>query len=199
MKKNHTNFLVRSSGLFIHITHSEIGASPDVIISCVCCGIGSLEIKCPYTIRDMDLNCNGGLTLDRRHGHYYQVQCQLFVCDTKIMQTLNAMNCYTRLLLQNSKGATPGQSSAIEQLSESTSLPLHNSKATLGPSNVAHQSVWCFCQDDEYGQMVACDDQNCRFQWFHFDCVGITSKPKGKWYCPLCIQSCSKSRISKVK
>ncbi|KAL3861842.1 hypothetical protein ACJMK2_007856 [Sinanodonta woodiana] len=42
MKKNHTNFLVRSSGLFIHITHPEIGASPDGIISCDCCGIGSL-------------------------------------------------------------------------------------------------------------------------------------------------------------
>ncbi|KAL3859354.1 hypothetical protein ACJMK2_009579 [Sinanodonta woodiana] len=84
--------MARSSGLVIHITLPEIGASPDGIISCECCGVGSLEIKCPYTMIDLSRtdieklflvrDCNGGLTLDRRHEHYYQVQCQLFVCDT---------------------------------------------------------------------------------------------------------------------
>jgi len=26
----------------------------------------------------------------------------------------------------------------------------------------------------------------CPIEWFHFACVGLTTKPKGKWYCPRC-------------
>ena len=29
-------------------SYPTLGASPDGIISCDCCGIGTLEIKCPY-------------------------------------------------------------------------------------------------------------------------------------------------------
>lgn len=28
----------------------------------------------------------------------------------------------------------------------------------------------------------------CPIEWFHFACVGLTTKPKGKWYCPKCTQ-----------
>ena len=36
--------------------------------------------------------------------------------------------------------------------------------------------------------MVECDGRSCTFQWFHFDCVGITEAPEGKWYCDDCSQ-----------
>ncbi|KAL3861843.1 hypothetical protein ACJMK2_007857 [Sinanodonta woodiana] len=177
--------------------------------------LSKADIAKSFLVRDF----NGGLTLDRRHEHYYQVQCQLFRIEKchafwedmlpKVLHVFRVgilpellARCYRRLPLQDSKGATPGPSSAIDQLPESTFFTLHNSQAALEPINVAHQPsepVWCFCQDAEYGQMVACDDQNCKFQWFHFGCVGITSKPKGKRFCPECIQSCSQSRINKVK
>lgn len=26
----------------------------------------------------------------------------------------------------------------------------------------------------------------CPIEWFHFACVGLTNKPKGKWFCPRC-------------
>ena len=26
----------------------------------------------------------------------------------------------------------------------------------------------------------------CPIEWFHFGCVGLTAKPKGKWFCPRC-------------
>ncbi|CAI4231694.1 unnamed protein product [Auanema sp. JU1783] len=45
---------------------------------------------------------------------------------------------------------------------------------------------WCFCGSPSYGQMVACDNKQCRYQWFHYGCVGVESIPKGKWYCPDC-------------
>ena len=34
--------------------------------------------------------------------------------------------------------------------------------------------------------MVACDNESCSIEWFHFVCVGVTSKPKGEWFCPSC-------------
>jgi len=48
--------------------------------------------------------------------------------------------------------------------------------------------LYCTCHGTSYGEMVACDDDNCRIEWFHFGCVGLKSKPKGKWYCPECTQ-----------
>ncbi|XP_063696562.1 inhibitor of growth protein 3 [Culicoides brevitarsis] len=45
---------------------------------------------------------------------------------------------------------------------------------------------YCVCNQVSYGDMVACDNEDCPFEWFHYPCVGITSSPKGKWYCPQC-------------
>uniref|UniRef100_A0A182PKF2 Uncharacterized protein n=1 Tax=Anopheles epiroticus TaxID=199890 RepID=A0A182PKF2_9DIPT len=50
------------------------------------------------------------------------------------------------------------------------------------------ESVYCYCRApyDEVSEMIACDDDNCRIEWFHFECVGIIMPPKGKWFCPDC-------------
>lgn len=34
--------------------------------------------------------------------------------------------------------------------------------------------------------MIGCDNVSCDLEWFHFKCVGIVRKPRGKWYCPNC-------------
>ncbi|KJH47324.1 PHD-finger [Dictyocaulus viviparus] len=47
---------------------------------------------------------------------------------------------------------------------------------------------WCFCNEKSYGDMVACDNKACPYQWFHYPCVNITSTPKGRWYCPHCTE-----------
>lgn len=45
---------------------------------------------------------------------------------------------------------------------------------------------YCICNQVSYGDMVACDNDDCPFEWFHYQCVGITQPPKGKWFCPQC-------------
>jgi hypothetical protein len=45
---------------------------------------------------------------------------------------------------------------------------------------------YCICQNVSYGEMIACDNPDCIVEWFHYECVGITQQPKGKWYCPQC-------------
>ena len=47
-------------------------------------------------------------------------------------------------------------------------------------------NLYCFCQRMSFGDMIECDNPKCKYQWFHFECLGITSAPKGKWYCPEC-------------
>ncbi|KAK9881918.1 hypothetical protein WA026_018112 [Henosepilachna vigintioctopunctata] len=48
---------------------------------------------------------------------------------------------------------------------------------------------YCLCNQVSYGDMVACDNEDCPSEWFHYPCVGITAPPKGKWYCPECTAS----------
>ncbi|CAG9853803.1 unnamed protein product [Phyllotreta striolata] len=48
---------------------------------------------------------------------------------------------------------------------------------------------YCLCNQVSYGDMVACDNEDCPSEWFHYPCVGITAPPKGKWYCPQCTAS----------
>lgn len=45
------------------------------------------------------------------------------------------------------------------------------------------QETYCFCNNVSYGAMIACDNDNCPMEWFHYGCVGITKPPNGKWYC----------------
>jgi hypothetical protein len=46
---------------------------------------------------------------------------------------------------------------------------------------------YCYCGDGEYGTMVACDNQNCPYEWFHIGCLQSQSLPKGAWKCLPCI------------
>lgn len=48
------------------------------------------------------------------------------------------------------------------------------------------ESLYCYCRDIEYGEMVRCDNDDCEAKWFHFECAGLNKTPKGKWYCTQC-------------
>lgn len=48
------------------------------------------------------------------------------------------------------------------------------------------EPTYCLCQQVSFGQMIGCDNPKCPIEWFHFSCVRLTHKPKGKWYCPDC-------------
>lgn len=56
------------------------------------------------------------------------------------------------------------------------------------------EPVYCICRQVSFGDMIACDNPRCEYEWFHFKCVNITRKPEGTWYCPMCKDSMSKER-----
>ena len=60
----------------------------------------------------------------------------------------------------------------------------------IGPK----EPVYCFCNYISYGNMIKCDNPNCKREWFHFHCVGLKNQPKGKWFCS---EKCAKEYIKK--
>ena len=46
------------------------------------------------------------------------------------------------------------------------------------------RKICCFCSS--FGNMIACDNSKCKFEWFHYSCINITRAVKGKWYCKDC-------------
>lgn len=48
------------------------------------------------------------------------------------------------------------------------------------------EPTYCLCDQVSYGEMIGCDNDLCPIEWFHFSCVQLSSKPKGKWFCPRC-------------
>lgn len=57
-----------------------------------------------------------------------------------------------------------------------------------------NEPTYCICQDVSWGEMIGCDNNDCPIEWFHFGCMGLTAKPKGKWYCPKCINLFKKKK-----
>ena len=92
MQENHVNFTVRHSGLCLHADYPFLGASPDGVTNCQCCGEGLLEIKCTFKYRHVDPKsirdntfCVDFTTnpphLRENHVYFYQVQGQLALCE----------------------------------------------------------------------------------------------------------------------
>lgn len=60
------------------------------LVSCDCCGVSVIEIKCASCVKSdkldsatgfyLDKDCEGKLTLNRNHQYFYQVQTQLGAC-----------------------------------------------------------------------------------------------------------------------
>uniref|UniRef100_A0A7M5VBF9 YqaJ viral recombinase domain-containing protein n=2 Tax=Clytia hemisphaerica TaxID=252671 RepID=A0A7M5VBF9_9CNID len=94
MKSKHRKFEVKEAGLFLFEKHPFVGGSPDGLVSCVCCGEGVLEIKCPFNVRDsvpshenvaylVKNDTTGLVNLKRNHNYFFQIQGQLGVTGRK--------------------------------------------------------------------------------------------------------------------
>lgn len=94
MLLTHENFEVSEVGLIINPQYPYFGASPDGGCSCDCCGLGSIEIKCPLCVKDLTFNelskkigtaadSEGTMHLKQDHQYYYQIQMQMAVTATE--------------------------------------------------------------------------------------------------------------------
>ena len=90
--ERHDSLMIIKSGLILNPSYPFMGATPDGIVHCSCCGTGTLEIKCPYSCRERSFEdvanehnltfClyqdeDGSLYLKKEHAYYYQIQMQM--------------------------------------------------------------------------------------------------------------------------
>ncbi|XP_071800280.1 uncharacterized protein [Asterias amurensis] len=100
--EGHQDVQMRSVGLYIDPDSPFIGASPDALVSCACCGLQSVEVKCPNNkanANNLDPNTFLGakavdclkvlgnetqhqVHLKERHDYFFQVVCQIGVLHT---------------------------------------------------------------------------------------------------------------------
>ncbi|XP_008250613.2 inhibitor of growth protein 5 isoform X1 [Oryctolagus cuniculus] len=74
-----------------------------------------------------------------------------------------------------------------------TILSVHPSDVLDMPVD-PNEPTYCLCHQVSYGEMIGCDNPDCPIEWFHFACVDLTTKPKGKWFCPRCVQEKRKKK-----
>jgi len=145
----------------------------------------------------------GEWQLSRKHGYYYQVQTQIYVCQKNFADFVvwsqedihierippcqefwndisrKASDFFNHAVLPKLFGKH--YSKAVDRT--------ETDKSSTESDKHSDNEVWCLCKGKEDGKMIACDNSNCSIEWFHYACVGIKQKPKGTWYCPQC---CSK-------
>lgn len=128
---------------------------------------------------------NGDIQLSHTHNYYTQVQGQLAICNRDYCDFI----CWTPVGIHVERiTRDPVHFSIIQPSLDNffrhVLLP-QILKGASGDSSVtqAVAKKYCYCQGEESGKMVACDNPTCVGEWFHYECVGITRKPRGKWYC----------------
>ena len=217
MEELHEHFSANECVFFLfHWTVPYIGASPDALVSCNCCGNGCLEIKCPFESREKFvfeiLGCNDSylegdvknrIKLKTTHLYcYHQIQCQLNVTDRK----------YCNFYVWTKKGyhyerVFPDTEFWIKNKNTCESffriclLPALTGKfysitktvlasmdnAVVNNNDKSNsQKLYHYCQSEEFGEMIACDSIMCNIEWSHVKCLHLLKVPKGKWYCPDC-------------
>ena len=200
MSSSHGNFCCKPSGLVVNPLYPHLGASPDGIISCSCCGTGLLEIKCPYagcdshpdSLRSKKRSFLNSQGLVRSHKYYTQIQGQLLIC--------NKLFC--DFVVWTTKGLISERIYVDIRFTEKLSKKLTDFYIdTFLPEILTHKclddtpeaseennsdNLYCICQRPEYGKMIQCDNSQCKYIWFHYPCVNIKRAPKGNWFCPDC-------------
>ena len=92
LKKSHKNFTSANPGLKVDQIYLYLAASPDLLVTCHCCGNGVIEIKCPesvcesvpseenldYLIQDVD----NLIKLKKNHNYYTQIQGQMVIANS---------------------------------------------------------------------------------------------------------------------
>ena len=59
-------------------------------------------------------------------------------------------------------------------------------KAIKEPVIDPNEPIYCTCRRVSYGHMIACDNEGCFYEWFHYECLGLNEPLAGIWFCVAC-------------
>ena len=207
MVQHHSDLQLSNSGLIISTEFPFIGASPDGLVSCSCCGKGSVEIKCPFNHRDnyifeaVEQDKNFYLTktgneikLSKTHQYYYQIQTQLHVSKSNFCDFF----VWTRKDYHIER-IFPDEdlwSKVVSKCSYFFNMALmpeligkfFSREQYIQISENAVSETVCYCRGKESGELFPCFNKQCKYGKFHLSCLKLKNKPRKKWLCPDCRQ-----------
>ena len=177
MEKDHARFSVSSSGLVVDATYPLFGVSPDGIIKCNCCGVGVLEVKCPFRCRDKSfqeaskestfflVDNSGNMAVDTSRANYYQVQAQIKLCGANFgdFVALSEKELFVeRIYLDNTfisdamdKATSFFKVAVLPELVGKwySKVPMQSTADAVPGPSVSHsedmRELWCFCRQEE--------------------------------------------------
>lgn len=183
-----------------------LGASPDGLITCACCGQGVLEIKCPFKHRDSTIfdavHSDSGFCLDKNrqlktnHRYYSQIQVQMYVTRSAYCDLFVFLEHDSELVrISYDSGFVDQLLGKASEFFVSSVLPelltrkLFTHAAEKLPaaddSTTTTVELVCLCNQPAYGRMIKCNNDDCTMVWFHHACVNV-KRARKTWYCPEC-------------
>ncbi|XP_057693346.1 uncharacterized protein LOC130916556 [Corythoichthys intestinalis] len=204
-KPKHRDMKVTESGFFIHKEFPYIGASPDSLVKCDCCGEGLLEIKCSFSHKDSTIESaiqdknfciefvDGHFRLKADHTYMYQIQCLLAVtgrsyCDLCLWTG-------KQLLIQRITLDTKFFAEALEKVATFYKVCIlpellgkyFSQKNTLGLPVENVEDKICYCEkSDNNKTKIYCSNDDCMIKVYHKECCGLKNMPKKGWFCLYC-------------
>jgi inhibitor of growth protein 3 len=97
----------------------------------------------------------------------------------------------------NDSELSDAESGSGEEEDEAVTPPARDAEgdddmADIDDDEGGDDKKYCLCQNVSFGDMVACDNETCPYEWFHWTCVGLKSEPVGTWICPVCTKDMKK-------
>ncbi|KAI1413691.1 hypothetical protein F5Y13DRAFT_179399 [Hypoxylon sp. FL1857] len=94
---------------------------------------------------------------------------------------------------KKARGNPKKERSASQQAEQEVEVEVDDDGNVIDPE----EPRYCLCNRVSFGIMIQCDNvdklttphvQNCKQEWFHLECVGLSEIPARttKWYCPEC-------------
>lgn len=211
MVTKHAEFEIQPCGFFVDAKAPYVGATPDGLVSCACCGKGVLEIKCPLCAKDADSlselahmkkqfcleKVESGLQLVRKHPYYMQCLLQMHVtqrhyCDFVVWHPggfhIERIKPDENLIAEALAKAECFFSLCIlpELVGKWFTRKRDLNDIEVPAEDHEDEGTWCYCQESRGGDMVGCDNAKCSIKWFHLSCLEMSEPPSGKWMCPSC-------------
>ncbi|XP_061174226.1 uncharacterized protein LOC133183284 [Saccostrea echinata] len=215
-KDQHINATFKDCGIFLHPGLSFLAASPDMLVSCDCCGEGLLEVKstlkpkcsscssfCTCNLPDYLLAAatDGELEIKKNHRYFCQVQGQMAItkrmwCDFFVYSCNGTFN--KRINFEEEYYADV-QVNLIDFFKTFIAPKFMEKQDMLAtPMEVESSGDTYFClicknqiheQENvkSFGQRsICCDICN---NWYHFKCVGMSKSvlsSTSTWLCQTC-------------
>ncbi|KNE66618.1 hypothetical protein AMAG_19602 [Allomyces macrogynus ATCC 38327] len=99
----------------------------------------------------------------------------------------------------NARGGSAAAGAASSTRSPPVAIAGEEAAVPLDDGMDDGDEEYCYCRKGTWvGDMVGCDDDLCKYEWFHLQCVGLKKAPPDgdPWICPDCIDRRRKEALA---